>query len=272
MSLLLIEMRRALTRRVVRVLILIALLLCALAGIIAFAASSGKTIAELHNQYGDPSPAILTDWWVAANSDGAVLIAAFFLLIGGLFGGAAVAGAEWRAGTITTVLTWEPRRVRLHLCRTAACAILAFVIALVLQMIFLASFLPAVLVNGTTAGADLDFWISLGLVIVRVASITSIAAVFSVALATIGRNTAFALAVVFAWFAVIESMIRSLRPGWAQYLWGEQIATVVPWDQIEGEGFSRGPLLALFTIIAYTAVLVIAATLDFRRRDIAGIS
>ena len=69
---------------------------------------------------------MLADWWVAARSDGTVLIAAVFLLLGGVFAGAAVAGAEWRAGTITTVLTWEPRRVRLNLTRTAACGILAF--------------------------------------------------------------------------------------------------------------------------------------------------
>ena len=65
------------------------------------------------------------------------------------------------------MLTWEPRRVRLNLARTAACGILAFVIAIVLQVIFLASFLPAVLANGTTAGADADWWVALTLAIAR---------------------------------------------------------------------------------------------------------
>ncbi len=48
MNLLVVEMRRALRRRVVRVLILIALVGCAFAGVIAFLSSSGKTLAELH--------------------------------------------------------------------------------------------------------------------------------------------------------------------------------------------------------------------------------
>jgi hypothetical protein len=123
-----------------------------------------------------------------------LLLAAFFLLIGGLFAGAAVAGAEWRASTITTVLTWEPRRVRLHLTRTVACGTLAFLITVAIQIVFLAC-LPAVFANGTTAGADRDFWVSLALAIARVKFVSLIAAVLSIALATIGRNTTFALAV-----------------------------------------------------------------------------
>lgn len=97
MNLLAVEIRRALCRRVVRVLILLALLACAFAGVVAFLGSSGKTLTELH-QHDELHPAVLSDWWVAAESDGAVLIASFLLLLGGLFGGASVAGAEWRAG------------------------------------------------------------------------------------------------------------------------------------------------------------------------------
>jgi hypothetical protein len=269
MNLLAVEMRRALHRRVVRVLIVIALLGCVFAGVVAFLDSGGKTAAELHaNQ--NLHPAVLTDWWVAKQSDGAVLIAVLFLLIGGFFGGAAVAGGEWRAGTITTALTWEPRRVRLTLVRTAACGILAFVIALALQVVFLASFVPAVLAHGTTAGATTGWWFSLALVMTRAALLTSLAAILAVSLATLGRNTAFALATVFAWIAVIENVLRGLRPGWAPYLWGENLATVVPWSQIKDVQFTRGPWTALATIILYTAVFVIGATITFQRRDVAG--
>ena len=53
---------------------------------------------------------------------------------------------------------------------------------------------------------------SLALVIARTALLTSIAAMFGVALATLGRNTAFALGAVFAWMAVIEGVVRSCGP------------------------------------------------------------
>jgi len=271
MNLFIVEMRRAMRRRVVRVLILLALVASAIAGVVAFLDSSGKTAVELH-AHGELHPAMLADWWVAARSDGAVLIAAMFLLLGGVFAGAAVAGAEWRAGTITTLLTWEPRRVRLNLTRTAACGVLALVIALGLQAAFLASFLPAVLAHGTTAGTDAGWWLSLALVLARTALLTSIAAMLGASLANLGRNTAFALGAVFAWMAVIEGLLRHLRPGWAQYLWGENIGTVVPWAQVKNVQFSRGPWLALATLVLYTAVIIVTATVVFRRRDIAGTS
>ena len=200
------------------------------------------------------------------------LCASFFLLLGSVFTGAAVAGSEWRAGTITTVLTWEPRRVRLNLARTFACGIVAFAVAVALQVIFLAAFLPAVLANGSTAGVDADWWLALSMVIARTALLTGIAGVLAVALATLGRNTAFALAAVFAWVAVIENLIRNLRPGLSAYLWGENLGTVVPWRQMEGVDFTRSPMIALVTVVLYTTILVIAATVSFQRRDIAGTS
>ena len=271
MNLLAVEINRAVHRRVVRVLILIALIGCVAAGVIVFVDSSGRTVADL-NANGAMHPAVLIDWWQADLADGAVLIASFFLLIGGVIGGASVAGAEWRAGTVTTVLTWEPRRIRLNLSRTAACGIAAFVIALALQAIFLASFLPAVLANGTTAGADGHWWLSLVLAVVRTALLTALAAMLAVALATLGRNTAFAFAALFGWVAVVEGLIRGLRPGWAQYLFGENVGTVVPWKQMDNVDFTRGPLLALCTLVAYTAVFIVGATVAFERRDIAGTS
>ena len=107
MNLLLVEMRRAVRRRVIRVMVLLALGLCVFAGVIAFLSSSGKELYELH-QNDATHPAVLTDWWGTGTGDNGITMGAVFLLIGGFFAGAAVAGAEWRAGTVTTVLTWEP--------------------------------------------------------------------------------------------------------------------------------------------------------------------
>ncbi len=47
MNLLRVEMRRALRRRAVRVLIALALLGCTVAGLVAFLGSRGKTVTEL---------------------------------------------------------------------------------------------------------------------------------------------------------------------------------------------------------------------------------
>jgi ABC-type transport system involved in multi-copper enzyme maturation permease subunit len=266
-NLLLTEMRRALHRRVVRVLILVALIGCAVVGAIAFTSSSGRTLAELHAD-GASHPAVLRDWWIAGTGDGALTVASFFLLLGGLIGGATVAGAEWRAGTVTTLLTWEPRRVRVHLARTLACAILAFLISLALQIVFLASLLPATLANGSTANADAPWWVALGFAMVRTSVLTAIGAALGVALSTLGRNTAFALVVVFGWIAVLEGVIRQLKPGLARFLWGENMTLVLTWAQLENVTFRRGPLVALLTVTLYVSVIVAGATLVFRRRDV----
>ncbi len=212
MNLYVVEMRRALHRRVVWVLIALALAGCVAVGIIAFVDSAGRSLTELHAN-GQTHPAVMRDWWVSGTADGALPVASFFLLLGGLFGGASVGGAEWRAGTITTLLTWEPRRTRVHLSRCAACATLAALISLALQVAFLAALLPATLVNGSAAGVDGSWWISLTAAMARTSLLTAAAATLGCAVSTLGRNTAFALVTVFAWITVVEGTIRGLRPG-----------------------------------------------------------
>ncbi len=268
MRLLRTEMRRALRRRAVRVLISIALLGCVFAGVVAFVGSAGKTIAELRLD-DEGSPAVMTDWWIADTNEGYLAAAMFFLFLGAFFGGATVAGGEWRAGTVTTVLTWEPRRLRLHAARSASAGVLSLVISFALQVLFLAAFLPAVFVNGTTEGVDGAFWNGLVIAMLRTSLITAGAAVLAVALATAARNTAFAVIAVFTWLVVIENLIRGLRPSLERWLWGENLATVMTWAQLETADFSRGPIIASATLLAYCALIVGAAAASFGRRDIA---
>ncbi len=271
MNFFVVEMRRALRRRVVRVLIVMALIGCAFAGVIAFVSSAGKTVAELQVVDGT-HPAIMRDWWVVGGGESAITVAAFFLVLGGLVGGATVAGAEWRFGTVATLLTWEPRRLRVHFSRTAACAVLAFVISFVLQAVFLASFLPAALMHGSTADLDSGWWVALIAAMARTSMITALSAVLGVTLATLGRNTAFALVTAFAWITVVEGLIRGLKPGLARFLWGENMTTIIGWTQVENVEFQRRPTVALLSVVLYSSVLLAAATLAFVRRDVASAS
>jgi len=268
MNLLAVEMRRALHRRAVRVLIAIALLGCALASVVSWFGSRGKTLAELRLDE-EGSPAVMTDWWMADANEGFLAVAMFFLVLGAFFGGATVAGGEWRAGTVPTLLTWEPRRLRLHGARSASAALLAFAISFGLQIVFLASFLPSVFAHGTTEGVDHSFWVNLAVAVARTSAITAMAAVLSVALATAARNTAFAVIAVFTWMAVIENLIRGLKPSLAPWLWAENLGTVMTWGQLPDADFTRGPILAMATLLTYCAAIVIVAAISFQRRDIA---
>lgn len=267
LNLLLVEMRRALHRRVVRVLIGLALVGVVILGLVAFFDSAGKTAAQL--RVNGTHPALMADWWVAGTGDGILMIGAIPLLIGGLFGAASVAGAEWRAGTVTTVLTWEPRRVRLHAARTASAFMLATVIAFVLEALFLGATLPAVLTHGSTAGVDGGWWLPLLGAMSRIALLTGGAAVLGVSLATLGRGTTFALGAVFAWMAVGENLVRGLKPALQDLLVGDNLAIVLTWAQLDGADFSRSEPVAVVTLVAYFGLVAAAATATFVRREIA---
>lgn len=270
MNLLVVEMRRALHRRVVWTLIALALAGTVVLGLVAFFDSSGKTLTEL--RVDGTHPAVMVDWWVAGTGDGILMIAAIPLLIGSLLGGASVAGAEWRAGTVTTALTWEPRRLRLHAARTASAFSLAVLIAVLLQTLFLSATLPAVLLHGTTEGVNGGWWLSLVGGASRIALLTGATAVLGVSLATLGRGTTFALGAAFGWMAIGEGLVRGLKPALQDLLVGENLAIVLTWAQLDGADFTRSQTLAIGTLVLYFALVAAAAVSSFMRRDIAGVS
>ena len=261
-----VEMTRALHRRLVRWMVLVALVGCALCCAISFL-TSGDAV-ELARSKGHP--ALMASWWGGAEEgDNLLTMGATFLAIGAVICGASVAGAEWRNGTITTVLTWEPSRVRLHLARTASAALLAFVIGFLLQVALLGSALPAVLAHGSTAGTDGSWWLALAWAMLRVSLVASLVAVLALSVASIGRNTAAALVTLAIWALVLENMVRGLKPGLARFLIGENVVTVVPWTAMDDVPFHRPPLLALATLVFYLGLVVALATTLFWKRDVA---
>lgn len=70
----------------------------------------------------------------------------------GVLLGATLAGADWTAGTMGTLLTWEPRRVRVHLIRLLVTVVVVLVFTLATQLWLIAVFRIAIAISGTTAG------------------------------------------------------------------------------------------------------------------------
>jgi hypothetical protein len=261
-----VEMRRALHRRLVRVMIALAVVASVCAGVIVFFDSRGVD-AELLRQRGEHHAALMADWWIAGTNEGVLAAGAFILVMGALVCGASVAGAEWRAGTITTVLTWEPRRARLQTARIASAGLLACAIGFVLEALFLAALVPGVVAHGSTVGVDGDWFVGLLGAMVRIALLTGLAAVVGCSLATLGRNTAAAIVAAWAWLAIAEGALRAWQPGSARVLLGESTTVVLGWSEIHGRQTSS-PMVALLLVLAYCAAFSAMATFVFCRRDV----
>ena len=260
-----VEMRRALHRRLVRWMVMIAVVLCAVLGLVVFLSSSDP-VKFARN--GD-SPARMVNWWTTGGGDGPLTIAALFLVVGAAICGASVAGAEWRAGTMTTMLTWFPSRVLLHGARTTSAAILSFTISFMLQALCLAATLPAVLAHGTTAGTDSSWWAGLLLAMSRISFVSALIAVVAVSVATIGRNTSAALVALAGWALVVERLVAGFWPKLARFMISENVAIVVPWSELSSASFERPPIVALLALVGYLSVIVMSATVLFARRDVA---
>lgn len=268
MRLFVVEVRRAMHRRLSWVLIGIALVGIAVFGVAAFVSSADLDVAAIEARH-ETHPAVLRHWWVAGTGDGMLTVAAVFLLMGGLIGGATVVGAEWRAGTVTTMLTWEPRRLRLHLSRVGACAACAAVVSFALQALYLSASLPAVLAHGTTAGTGDGWFVGLAAAMARISLLTAVATAVGASIAFVGRNTTAALAAAFAWMAIGENIVRVNLPDLQPFLLGENTSLILTWGPLEEVAFTRGPMLALATLLGYAIGLVALSAVRFRHSDVA---
>ena len=77
--------------------------------------------------------------------------AGLIVIVIGLVIGASMVGASWQTGTITTILTWEPRRIRWLASRLIATAVGVFVVTLFLVALLAALLALGASIRGSTA-------------------------------------------------------------------------------------------------------------------------
>jgi ABC-type transport system involved in multi-copper enzyme maturation permease subunit len=182
--------------------------------------------------------------------------------------GASAIGAEWQSRGITTMLTWEPRRARVLLAKLLAAASVTFVWVISLMAVFAAFMYPAAALRGTMEGVDTAWWMEAGEQLLRIGAIAAIASMFGAALATIGRNTAAAFAVGFAYLTIVEGAVRGFKPGWDDWLIGDNLALFLfgPEDMTN---LAHGQASAGLLVLTYALALVGIAFVMFRKREIA---
>lgn len=189
-----------------------------------------------------------------------------FIMLAWLLGSTSI-GAEWAHRTITTLLTWEPRRVVVILAKMVAAALVTFAWLVALEALFSLSMLPSASAHGSMEGADAAWLADYALSCFRIAGVGVAASLFGFSLATIGRNTAAALGVGFVYLAIVESLVRGLKPAWTPWLVGDNLATIIVGEQAGSIG--RSPTESAVVIGSYVLVMMLVAIGMFQRREIA---
>lgn len=245
-ALLVSEFRRFRSRRLFQVVSALAVLGILVAGVIVFATQSYDL-------------ATLPDVFLGTSF--------VFVILGWLFG-ASFVGAEWHAGTVTTLLTWEPRRTRVIVAKMTAAVVWVFVITLVLQTVLGAVLAVDAATQGSTAGADGAWAAEAAGVGLRVALVSCIFAGVGFGIASIGRNTAAALGVGFGYIVIVENLVRGLRPTWSPWLLTENAGLFLIGDPADFPLLHRSVFGAGIYLTAVATLLLVAAAGQFRARDV----
>lgn len=300
MTLLRVEIARLLARRLVRVLALLALAGIVIAGAVVFFKShrdergavveativhrGGQDLVECSSggfgvMTGPPPPGMSPEDFCKASgfaaqdprfhltslSDAWLGVGVQLLIVAWLIA-ASFIGAEWHSGTMTTLLTWEPRRGRVFAAKLCACLLVVFVGTILLELLLGAALLPAAVVRGTTAGADGAWLAEAGRLLLRAGAACSFGAALGFGLAAIGRNTAASLGAGFVYLIVIESLIRAYKSQWVDWLLGENVANFL--GGASNSVLERSPAGSAAVVAFYCTLALLGGFALFRRRDV----
>ena len=187
--------------------------------------------------------------------------------------GASFVGAEWSSGSMSTLLTWEPRRARVLVAKFVACVVTTVLVTLALLVILALLLLPSAAAHGTTAGVD--WWRAAGIWL-RVGAVVGIGGALGVGLATVMRTAAGPVA-TWLIFQFVASPILILWKRWLirwlpdgiirQFLGLETVSRGrlsggTPF--VLGANYLRGGLL----LSAYAVAFAAAGYASFRARDV----
>ena len=240
------EFRRFRSRRLVKVLVALELLAIVATGVIVL-------LTQEYDLVGLPDVLMGTSL---------VLVSVAWVL------GASAIGADWHAGHVTTILTWEPRRGRVMLAKIVASLTSLFVVSLTIQALLGAALAAAAAGAGSTTGADAAWLAESAGVALRVALLSTIFAGFGFGLASAGRNTAVALGVGFGYLVIVENLVRGLRPQWTPWLLTDNAGLFIVDSPIDFPMLGRSTVGAGLYLAAVGAVLLLTASGLFRTRDL----
>jgi hypothetical protein len=188
--------------------------------------------------------------------------------------GASAVGAEWHTGSMTTTLTWEPRRIRLLVAKAAAVVLFAFVATVVVQAALGLALAPAALKE-----PDLRFcvgrvcppppgWLTPAAgIVLRGATLSAVLAAVGFSIASIGRNTAASVGIGFGYLLVVEGLLAGLVDWLRPFLLTPNAVVFVGGAPLGEMGLSS-PDAAGLLLGAYGVGALLVAVALFRTRDV----
>jgi hypothetical protein len=307
-ALLLAELRRITTRRLVRVTVLLTVVGIAFGGLAAFA-FSGSLSEEAYQQrveeaeerqiafdeqietclrdhdfrgdgpvpeeiaeecFPDKPPAGVDDPRFTRNRlEGILYGVSGALAVVGWALGASLVGAEFASRGMTTLLTWETRRARVFAAKTVAAVGAIAVFAFLALGLVAAAMWPALALHGAPLQPDDPSLWSLGGIVARGVALTAITSAMGLAIATIGRNTTVALGAGFAYIIVLENILGSSVERWRRWLLLGNVIVLVAGEDGASDVTGRTVLGAAIFLSAVAVTLLVAAGTSFRARDLA---
>jgi ABC-2 type transport system permease protein len=180
---------------------------------------------------------------------------------------ASFVGADWHTGTMATTLTWEPRRLRLHSMKALAVLAILFLGFVAVQVVLGLALLPAAAFRGTTEGADAAWLRDTSGVVLRGGFLAVVAGALGFSLASVARNTAAGVGIGFGYVVIAENLLGALLPGLVRWLLVPNAIVFMVGADFD-VSLDRTPGEAAALLAAYAAVALVAATAVFRARDV----
>lgn len=149
--------------------------------------------------------------------------ATFILILLGLSLGASFLGAEWQAGTLSSLLTWEPRRLRVLAAKLAAATVGATVLSAMYLALLLGGAAAAAGTRGTLEGSTTAFVGHLLAMAGRGLGLVALFTLAGAALAALTRHTAAALGIVGGYLVAGELVGALVSSRWHNHALGSQI-------------------------------------------------
>jgi ABC-2 type transport system permease protein len=183
--------------------------------------------------------------------------------------GAALVGAEFASRSMTTMLTWETRRMRVIATKIAVAFGTVVLYAIATLGALALALLPAMTLHGAPLQAGDPSLLSIAGVVARGALLAGLASGMGFAIATLGRNTAAALGAGFAYIVVLENILGNSLRQWRRWLLLGNAIVLVSGSSSGSDVPGRSVIGAGVFLAAVTATLLVGAAAAFRSRDLA---